>query len=425
MAPRRLLLSLPALLAVAATAAAAAAPARAQGPLTQTLGSGAWIWFSDPRAVHYEGRHRRSYATWISASGNAMLGSYDHDTHVITPVTLRYGVGYDDHAAPTILLLPKGRLMVFYSSHAGRSIRYRVTSRPEDVTSVGRERSVPRAAQDKYGATYPSPLYVPGERRPIWLIWRGRGWQPMFATSRDGRRWSRPRTLIQETIPGGVHRPYVKTATDGDTVHFAFTDAHPGRHQTGIYYAAYRDGLFMDAGGQTIGSMRILPLTTHRSSVVYDPTVKGVRAWVYDIALERDGDPVIVYDEIYRHHDHRYRYARWTGERWQDSEIVGAGPAITATPGWYAAGISLDHDDPSVAYLSRPVGGQYEIERWTTEDGGATWTSEPLTAGSRQPNLRPVSPRGLRTDDVLFWMRGEYPDYRTFRTSVWMMDRGP
>ena len=405
--------------------AAAPVPASAQGPLTQTLGSGAWIWFSDPRAVYYDGRYRRSYATWVSASGDAMLASYDHDTHVITPVTLRYDVGYDDHAAPTILLMPRGRLMVFYSSHAGKAIRYRVTTRPEDVTSIGRERRVPRAAQDKYGATYPSPLRVPGERRPIWLIWRGKGWQPMFATSRDGRRWSKPRTLIQETIRGAVDRPYVKTATDGNTIHFAFTEAHPGRRQTGIYYAAYRDGLFFDAGGQTIGSTRILPLTTNRASQVYDPKIRGVRAWIYDIAVDRQGNPVIVYDEIYRHNDHRYRYARWNVDEWQDNEIVGAGPAITATPGWYSAGISLDQDDPRKVYLSRPVNGQYEIERWETDDGGSTWTSEPLTSGSRQPNLRPISPRGLKTDDVLFWMRGEYPDYRTFRTSVWMMDRGP
>jgi hypothetical protein len=401
-------------------------PARAQGPLTQTLGSGAWIWFSDPRAVYYDGRHRRSYATWVSASGNAMLGSYDHDTHVITPVTLRYNVGYDDHAAPGILLMPRGRLMIFYSSHAGKAIRYRVTSRPEDVTSIGRERKVPRAAVDKYGATYPSPMRVPGERRPIWLIWRGKGWQPTFATSRNGRTWSKPRTLIKEGVRNGrVDRPYVKTATDGDTIHFAFTDAHPGRHLTGIYYAAYRDGLFFDAGGQTIGSFTILPLTTRKAQMVYDPKVRGVRAWVYDIAVDRNGWPVIVYDEIFRHNDHRYRYARWIGYGWADNEIVAAGPNITATPGWYSAGVSLDQDDPDTVYLSRPVNGEYELERWHTGDNGYTWTNEALTRNSTQPNLRPVSPRGLKTDDVLFWMRGEYPNYRTFRTSVWVMDRAP
>jgi hypothetical protein len=423
-----------ALCAAAVLLLPSASPAAAQStPLTQTLGSGAWIWFSDPRAVYYDGRHRRSYAAWVSAQGHAMLGSYDHDTHVITPVTLARNVGYDDHASPGILLLPKGRLMVFYSSHAGKTIRYRTTSRPEDVTSIGRERRIPRAAQDKYGATYPTPMYVRGERRKIWVVWRGKGWQPMFATSTNGRTWSRPRTLIKETIPGSVDRPYVKMATDGNTIHFAFTDAHPGRRVTGIYYAAYRDGLFFDSGGQTIGSMRILPLTTHKASVVYDPYPRDVPdwkagrpAWIYDIAVDREDRPVIVYDKIEAHTNHRYRYARLQRDgNWFDAELAGAGPYISATPGWYSAGISLDQDDPDTVYMSRPIDGQYEIERWHTDTGGWTWTKEQLTRNSRQPNLRPVSPRGLKTNDVLFWMRGEYPSYLKFRTSVWMMDLRP
>jgi hypothetical protein len=145
-----------------------------------------------------------------------------------------------------------------------------------------------------------------------------------------------------------------------------------------------------------------------------------VRAWVYDVAADPQGRPVIVYDEIYRHNDHRYRYARWVGFGWQDNEIVAAGPAITNTPGWYSAGISLDHEDPRIVYLSRRVDGDYQVERWQTEDGGATWSNTPISSGKTEPNLRPVSPRGLLDNDVLFWMRGEYPNYLSFRTSLWM-----
>ena len=122
---------------------------------------------------------------------------------------------------------------------------------------------------------------------------------------------------------------------------------------------------------------------------------------------------MIVYDEIFRHNDHRYRYARWTGIGWQDNEIVSAGPPITNTPGWYSAGISLDHEDPSIVYLSRKVGSQYEIERWQTRDGGASWTSRPITTNSVEPNLRPVRPRGLPNDDVVFWMRASTPTTAT------------
>lgn len=406
---------------VTATVVALAAPAAQAGPpVSQTLGSGAWIWFSDPRAVYHEGQHRASYAGWVNAKGNAMLGSYDHDTHVISTVVLKYGVGRDDHANPTLQILPDGRLMAFYSSHGGKRIYYRRTRYPEDVSSLERERLVPTKS-GRFGATYPQPIRLGRERGRTWLFWRGSDWQPAFATSADGRRWTRPRTLIQETIPGKRHRPYLKVASEGfDTIHFAFTEAHPGRYPTSIYYAKYQEGLFYTASGRTIGSLSTLPLKPEEADKVYDPSVRGVRAWVYDVAADAQGRPVIVYDEIYRHNDHRYRYARWVGFGWQDNEIVSAGPAITNTPGWYSAGVSLDHEDPSIVYLSRRVEGDYHVERWQTADGGASWNTTRISSGKTEPNLRPVSPRGLLANDVLFWMRGEYPNYRSFRTSLWM-----
>jgi hypothetical protein len=47
-----------------------------------------------------------------------------------------------------------------------------------------------------------------------------------------------------------------------------------------------------------------------------------------------------------------------------------------------------------VLYLSRQVVGQWQIERWQTADGGATWSQRSLTAGSLEKNVRPVVARG-------------------------------
>ena len=416
-----LALGLAAALAVAG-AAVPTPPAAHAGPrVTQTLGSGAWIWFSDPRAVYFQGQHKRTYAAWVNAQGNAILGSYDHDTHVISEVVLKYGIGRDDHANPTIQTLPDGRLIAFYSSHGGKRIYYRRTLYPEDIASLSRARPVP-TDRGRLGVTYPQPIRLGRERGRLWLFWRGGDWQQKFATTDDGSKWTRPHTVIEDGIPGKRNRPYVKVASEGfDSIHFAFTEAHPGRYPTGIYYMKYKEGLFYTAGGLTIGSLSTLPIKPQQADQVYNPTATGVRAWVYDVAADDNDEPVIVYDEIYRHNDHRYRYARFTPFGWVDHEITAAGPAITNTPGWYSAGITLDHEDPSIVYLSRKVNGQYEIERWQTPDSGATWNHTPITQGSSEPNLRPVSPRGLLENDVVFWMRGEYPNYLKFRTSLWMM----
>jgi len=131
-------------LAVAATAMAAwgvAADARAA-----TLGRGAWSWFGDPRAVHYEGEHRRTYVGWIDRRGAVRLASVDHDSGARRGVVLKRGLGRDDHNNPSLLMLPGGRLQVFYSPHAGRVLPppgipkrmyWRRMRRPEDMASFG------------------------------------------------------------------------------------------------------------------------------------------------------------------------------------------------------------------------------------------------------------------------------------------------
>ena len=73
-------------------------------------------------------------------------------------------------------------------------------------------------------------------------------------------------------------------------------------------------------------------------------------------------------------------------------------------------------------YLSRQTGEKvWDVETWSTPDGGETWTSEPVTAGSGTKNVRPVSPRGMLPfsgDMSVLWMRGSYPYYLTYQTSI-------
>ena len=139
---------------------------------------------------------------------------------------------------------------------------------------------------------------------------------------------------------------------------------------------------------------------------------------MHDVALDAADHPVIVYAVFPTDTDHRYRYARWDGTRWVDRELVRAGRSMSVDPAEpnYSGGISLDHDDPSIVYLSRQVNGVFEVEAWTTPDGGATWSSRPLTAPSTRGNYRPVSPWGQLSDDMdIVWMHGELPQLPELR----------
>ena len=425
--------ALKAVVAAGASAAFAGAPASgASEPPTRTSAaaaphlvapSGAWCWFADPRAVVHRGAHHRTYVSWVDRNGTVAVSSFDHDTRRVAVGALVTGFQVDDHDNPALHVRGDGRIVAFWSAHSGPSLFYRVTRNPEDVTRWGPLRHMTSNSAGPRGYTYPNPVALPAERR-LWLFWRGADRQPTFATSPDeGWTWTRARTLIDAAGPGRTpQRPYVKYARSGDdTIHLAFTRAHPGERATGIHYVRYRRGGFERASGRRVATLADLPLGLGDVDTVYDVARHGARAWIHDVAADAAGRPVIVYATFPARGDHRYRYARWTGTAWLDRELVRAGPSFVERrrQAQYSGGIVLDPTNPSVVYLSRSVSGVHELERWTTPDGGVTWNATPLTRGSTSPNVRPFVPRGEPRGDLgLLWMRGAYPDFTRFATRL-------
>ncbi len=414
---------------IAATAAAAiltlALPAEADAlPDLRPLGGGAWSWFGDPRAIHHEGAYNRTYMGWIDQEGDIKVSSYDHLSGLRTTAVLRWKLEIDDHDNPSLYLRPDGRLIVFYSRHGhaprGQSAEmwYRVSARPEDVTSWRRERTVPTNTPGGHGYTYPNPVGLGARDRRLFLFWRGGNWSPTFSTSPDeGETWSPARTMIRVRD----QRPYIKySAGHGADIHFAFTQAHPENRNTNIYYAYYEGGAFHGASGRRIGSMSSLPLRPADADTVYDTNKP---TWIHDVAMDPVGRPVIVFAAFRSRREHIYYYARWTGKKWAWHRIAAAGGSISEYEGspYYSGGLTLDHEDPSVVYLSREVDGVHEVEVWQTPDGGSTWTSQALTSQSGSKNVRPVSPRGMDSfggDMSVIWMRGEYPHFTSFQTEL-------
>ena len=158
--------------------------------------------------------------------------------------------------------------------------------------------------------------------------------------------------------------------SDGaETIHVAFTDGHPRETATSLYYARYTAGGWQRADGTPLPGPPFAPRDAGR---IYDVAQKRHHAWVHDVAVDADGRPRIVYAAFESPTDHRYRHARWTGTKWDDRQLVPAGPFFDEDGGekQYSGGIAFDHADPAIVYLSRPVGGRFEIERWQTPDGG-------------------------------------------------------
>jgi hypothetical protein len=140
---------------------------------------------------------------------------------------------------------------------------------------------------------------------------------------------------------------------------------------------------------------------------------------VWDVALDHHSTPVIVYATFPTARNHEYWYARWNGRRWVSHFLTFAGPSISPRREHeYSGGIALDHQNPSVVYLSRHVrAGGWEIQRWTTRDGGYRWSVQTVVPSGGIDNVRPVVPRGGGPIKLL-WLRGDYRTYKTYRTSI-------
>ena len=118
------------------------------------------------------------------------------------------------------------------------------------------------------------------------------------------------------------------------------------------------------------------------------PSVTKEKAWIWDVAADVEGNPVLVYARFPDDMNHLYAYARWDGTGWINHNLINSGSWFphtlegeTGTEPNYSGGIVLDHEDPSVVYMSVKRDTVFEIERWKTENGGKSWSVRAVTQG--------------------------------------------
>lgn len=388
--------------------------------------SGAWCWFQDPRAIYISDQRKRTYTGWVTKDGNLQIGAYDHITGQTEVVTIKEEWGVDDHNNNSFLILPDNRIMIFYAQHNKARLYSRTTSNPEDISKWDDEITV----SNTQNITYSHPVYLSNEKR-FYVFWRGESWKPTFSTSIDGITWTVPKIFLQDSgreNPGV--RPYLKVVSDGKSeIHFAFTDGHPHvEPENSIYYIKYKNGIFYKADDSVVGSMSDLPIQHHQSDVVYNGKIDKVRSWIWDIAVTEKGNPVIAYTRLPNKTDHRYHYAYWNDNAWVDKELSSGGTWFPQTSffgdekePYYSGGIVIDHENPSIVYLSKQIEGIFEIEKWITSDSGKNWSSSAITKHSKYNNVRPVIPRGHENNvDSILWMNGTYVHYTNYDTRILM-----
>ncbi len=386
--------------------AAGAGAAAADEPVT-IAEVGAWGWFADPRAIDYGGT---TVLGWVADDGSVMVGDLTGRRAVLQERLER-----NDHDNPAFYVRRDGRLTAFWSGHRGASLEQRTTV-GRDVGAWGpATQAPPNPPGGRPGYTYPNP--VRSDDR-LYLFWSGSGSHATFAVSADdGDHWGPARRLFDPATP---YVRYVKYAAAADGIHLAWTLKHPRQGRSGVRHAVLRDGVLYRQDGRRLGVPGRDRIASTAGDVVL-PERRHGGAWIHDLAVDRQGRPVLAYATFPSVRDHVYRWARWDPDRrrWSEEAIAHAGPAFTedAREQRYSGGIALDPRDPTVAWLSRAIGGVHEIDRWMrTPDG---WSAAPITRRSPAANVRPFPLAG-----GVAWMRGRYSGYQTFGTSLVWLPRG-
>lgn len=398
---------------------------------------GAWCWFADPRALHYEnasGSINASYLGYIDVHGNVKATQMDFVNNRRTEVLIRSAFQPDDHNNPTFIVLPDERVMIFYTRHTDEpKIWFRVSVKPGDISELGEEKYI----SVKNNTTYPSPFILSDDPTHIYLCWRGINWHPTIAriTMPDAEDNVSvdfgPKQIVQST---GA-RPYAKYQSNGkDKIYLAYTTGHPDNEMPNWLYFNVLDinkgngPILRDIKGNKLkavseGTFNVNKTSSYLSQYPYTVVdhSDNIRNWVWQIALDKEEHPVIALVHIDNAKtSHVYHYSRWTGSSWRDSWVQYGGHAFHQN--WnqlercYSGGMAIDPDNINDLYLSIPTSngvynkdGVYEIWKYTIADDGTVGTPVQLTSGSTKNNIRPFILPGSKNSKLrLSWMNGDY-----------------
>lgn len=392
---------------------------------------GAWCWFADPRALHYEnkkGNINATYIGYIDNHGSIKATQVDWKTKTTSEVLVRSWFQPDDHDNPSFLVLPDERIMIIYSRHTDEAcFYYRISKRPGDITSLGEEKRLATANN----TTYPNPYILSDDPDHIYMCWRGIGWHPTVAQmsmpdANDDIRFTwGPYQMVQST---GA-RPYAKYMSNGkDKIYLAYTTGHPDNEYPNWLYCNIfdiNDKCLYDINGKKLSVVQDGKFNVSRNEAYRKDNPATVvdaaddsRDWIWNMAFDAKGNPVIGMTRISKDkQNHDYYYACWNGSEWNASFIANGGKYFhhsSHTENCYSAGMSIDRDDVNTVYCGVPVNGVHEIWKYTLDENSKVVASEAVTKNSSKSNARPFVIEGTMTakkgaDKLrLCWMNGDY-----------------
>jgi hypothetical protein len=403
----------------------------------EVVADGAWTWCDT--IINAMERNGALYVQVVDSAGTNRI----HKRTLSSGVTQSFQLGttgleIDDHNAHSFNFDPSGRIVSFYGLHNDPIFRSRRSINPEDITSWTGE-SQRGTGSGPYAYHHLTRL----SQMPSRLWYLCRRWIDGSGTTRTCavRTSDTIDALSDANYPGtnpwsnytdiwryDGHIPYWQIADDGvNRIHLCAIDRHPVQGQNSLYHFYMQlDGSNNMRWYQTNGTeiTAPLPLGPANATLVYDGSAE--RCWAYDLALDSNGFPRILYCVYPGNASHgapiEYWHARWDGSSWINSYITEDGPGLYIPEIYYAGALSFDRSDVSKICLSAPISGVRQIQEWQTSNNGLTWSmSRQITSGGSVGSplkFRPIYVRNRSVGPRWLWLEGTYITFSNYNLKV-------
>jgi hypothetical protein len=378
-----------------------------------TAGHAGWTQKPKARALWY-GDH--SYLGYVASDGDIEVVVIPDSTGVGgTPIVLHSALQVDTHAAPALLVRSSdNKLLVVYCAHNGGTMYQRVSTTSLDTDpTLANGFAGEATAFSTTDMTYPMLFERTAEASsPIYCFYRslasGTATLAYKKSTDGGVTWDAQHNVYASS----GKRTYwdIALAPDGQRFDFVVTDTVGATDQLGDILHFYADdtgyhtsdGTLIDQGADP------LPFAPASLTLVYDETEAG-KAWSHDLYVGAGGMPVFLFGiadgwSPAGGTDTEYRVASWDGAAWDISTILASAGAGQFDPAYGC----LDADDPTRAYVTRLIGGVWQVWRYTSADL-ATWDAGAAITNTADDNLYPVAVKDHPSAGLLVvWNNGEY-----------------
>jgi hypothetical protein len=364
--------------------------------------------------AEYSPAANKTFFVWGGADSKnrlqTVISYYDHATRqVARPRILREYTTNDAHDTASITIAPDGKIWIFSTVHGNdkqRKGEIFCSAEPYSIDDWLLVPIPPNLDPDKI-LNYTQPWQAPGEGMLLLFTRYTNGRQRYFSVTRDGGETWAPRVKLSE-LPGH----YQISWRDGQRIGCVF-DRHINKaadSRTDLFYN-YTDDFgktWRNAAGEAVP----VPITSIKNNSLVRPySDEGRLVYIKDVKFDAQRNPVILYvtsggpEPGPKNDPRRWELAHWTGKDWKFVEMAEAdhnydhGALYVEADGTWRV-IAPTGDGPQQS----ATGG--EVSLWLSKDQGATWTSKPMTAGSRYNHSYIRGPFNAQPDFYAFWVDG-------------------